>query len=241
MWMNKSVFFSRGTRIGVPHLKGVAQVVLLLTVLFYSCGNKDSIPETVTFTEHVAPILYGNCSICHRPGGSAHFSLVTYEDARKNAGATAFVVKERLMPPWPADPHYTSFIGQRVLSEREIKILEKWQEEGAPKGPVDKMPAFPKYPDGSDVGIPDIRIAVAPYFIKGNSSDQFLLVKVPFELRQDTFASLIEFIPGKHNVVHHVNGDMVSYEFDKKKDVFTGERALDMQNDTAKILEAFND
>ena len=214
--------------------------IISVPVLFYSaCGDKDSIPQTVTFTEHVASILYNNCTICHMAGGNAHFALVTYEDARKNAGASAYVAKERMMPPWPADPHYTEFVGQRILTDREIKILEKWAAEGAPEGPKDKLPAIPKYPMGSIIGTPDMRIPVQPYFLKGNSPDRFLLVKVPFELPNDTFASLIEFIPGHKNVVHHVNGDMVSYDFNKKKDVMAGERAVDMVEDTAGIVKAF--
>jgi Copper type II ascorbate-dependent monooxygenase, C-terminal domain len=215
-------------------------LIISVPVLFYSaCGDKDSIPQTVTFTEHVAPILYNNCTICHIAGGNAHFALVTYEDARKNAGASAYVAKERMMPPWPADPHYTEFVGQRILSDRDIKILEKWSAEGAPEGPKDKLPALPKYPVGSIIGTPDLRIPVQPYFLKGNSPDRFLLVKVPFELPNDTFASLIEFIPGRKNIVHHVNGDMVSYDFNKKNDVMAGERAVDMVEDTAGIVKAF--
>ena len=212
---------------------------VIAVLCFASCKNNEDIPATVTFTEHVANILYNNCTICHRPGGSAHFPLVTYEDARKNSGASAFVVKEKIMPPWPADPHYTQFIGQRVLSDRDIKILEKWATDGAPEGPKDKMPALPSYPVGSTVGTPDVRIPVQPYFIKGYHGDQFLLVKVPFEFPADTFASLIEFIPGNRNVVHHVNGDMVKYIFEKKKNVFEGARIVDMAEDTATLLQAF--
>ena len=211
-----------------------------ISLFLYSCSNKETIPDTVTFTEHVAPVLYANCTICHRPGGSAHFSLVTYEDARKNAGAIAFVVKEKLMPPWPADPHYTAFTGQRVLSDRDIQLLEKWATEGAPQG-TGKLPVLPAYPTGSEIGTPGMRIPVKPYFLKANSSDRFLLVKVPFELPADTFVSLIEFIPGSRNVVHHVNGDLVRYEFNKKKDVNEGERVVDMVTDTASLLQAFRE
>lgn len=143
------------------------------------------------------------------------------------------------MPPWPADPHYTSFIGERVLSDRDIKVLEKWAAEGAPEGPEDKLPAIPKYPEGSEVGTPDMRIPVKPYFLKANSADKFLLEKVPFELPADTYASLIEFVPGNKHVVHHVNGDMVIYDYDKKKNVFEGETVEDMALDTATIMHAF--
>lgn len=203
-----------------------------------SCKDEGKIPEQVTFTEHVAPILYSNCSVCHRPGGGAHFSFITYQDAKKYAGSMAFVTKERIMPPWPADPHYTEFKGQRVLTDRDIAILDKWAKEGAPEGPKDKMPTLPHYPT-SLAGTPDMTIAVAPFFIKANSTDKFLLVKVPYELPADTFASLIEFVPGHSNLVHHVNGDMVKYAFDKKKDVYKGERTVNMEEDTASIKKAY--
>ena len=212
---------------------------LLLILLQSACNNKDSIPDTVTFTQDVAPILYNNCSICHREGANGHFALVTYEDARRNAGAIAFVTKDKQMPPWPADPHYTEFIGQRLLTDHDIQVLEKWAAEGAPEGPKNKLPLLPTYPVGSQIGTPDMRIAVQPIFLKGNAYDKFLLVKVPFELPADTFAAVIEFMPGTHNVVHHVNGDMVKYEFDKKKNVFAGERVVNMSEDTATLLQAF--
>jgi hypothetical protein len=219
--------------------KAMALICMLLAASVPSCNTEDPLPATVTFTEHVAPILYNNCTGCHRPAGSAHFALVTYEDARKSAGACAFVTKERLMPPWPADPHYTEFVGQRLLSERDIKILEKWSAEGAPEGPKGKLPALPKYPSRSLAGTPDITIPVQPYFLKANSTDKFLLIKVPFELPADTFASLIEFVPGNKNIVHHVNGDLVKYEADKKKNVFAGERIVNMVEDTASIIQAY--
>ena len=212
----------------------------IITILMHAaCSDRDAVPDKVTFTEHVAPILYANCTICHRPGGNAHFSLVTYEDAKRNAGACAYVTREKMMPPWPADPKYTEFVGQRILSERDIRILNKWAKDGALQGPPDKIPQLPGYPAGSTIGTPDLRIPVQPYFLKGNSYDQFLLVKVPYELPSDTFAALIEFVPGNKNVVHHVNGDFVKYEFAKKKDVFAGDRVVNMAEDTATLLQAF--
>lgn len=207
-------------------------ISLTLTGVWIGSCNGDGVPNKVTFTEHVAPILYQNCTICHRPGGNAHFALVTYEQAKLYDASIAYVTKERMMPPWPADPHYTEFVGQRVMSERDIAVLAKWVEQGSAKGPVDKMPDLPKYPEGSLIGTPDMRIPVQPYMLPANSGDKFLIVKVPYELPRDTFASIIEFMPGRNNVVHHVNGDMVKYEYRKKQNVFDGLRIVDMVNDS---------
>lgn len=227
------------------HVK-LSRIAWAVTSLFWlaSCSNKPAeqnkkLPEKVTFTEHIAPLLYNNCTICHRPGGNGHFDLVTYTQAKEYGPSLAYVTKNRLMPPWPADPHYTEFVGQRVLSDYDIALIENWVKQGMAEGPQDKMPALPQYPaGGSMIGTPDLILPVKPYMLTANSSDHFLLVKVPFELPRDTFASVIEFVAGPQNVVHHVNGDMVKYDFDKKKDVFGGDQIVDMVEDST-ILQAY--
>ncbi|MFN4248626.1 MAG: hypothetical protein ACK4EY_12930 [Flavipsychrobacter sp.] len=206
--------------------------VLGVVLLTQACDNSNRMPDNVTYTEHIAPLMYKNCTGCHREGGGAHFNLVTYADAKKYGAASAFVMRERMMPPWPADPHYTEFVGQKVVSERDIRLVEKWVQDGMKEGPADKMPKLPDYPKGSLIGTPDMRIPVEPYFLPANSSDKFLLVKIPFELPADTYASVVEFMPGNGNVVHHVNGDMVKYDFDKKKTVYVGKNIADMIEDS---------
>lgn len=209
-------------------------ITILIVFIFItqSCNSDERIPRKVVFTEHVAPIIFENCTICHRDEGIGHFNLVTYDDAKRYASGIAFAAKERLMPPWPADPEYTEFVGQKILSERDIRVLEKWVEDGLEEGPVEKLPPLPEYPDGSLIGKPDVRLPVHPSYLEANSYDKFLIVKVPFELPQDTYARLVEFVPGRHNVVHHVNGDMVKYRNGEKQDVFEGERVTDMVLDS---------
>ncbi len=200
---------------------------------------RDAVPEHVTFTEHIAPIFNDHCNICHRKGGNSHIPITGYADAKSYASAIAFVVKRREMPPWPADPAYSHFLGEKVLTAKEIATITKWVDQGAQQGPPDKMPPMPKYPEGSDIGTPDLRIPVQPILLKANSTDRFLLVKVPYELPRDTFATVIEFRPGPGNIVHHVNGDFVKYRFADKKDVFAGARAVDMREDTLGLIKAF--
>ena len=47
---------------------------------------------TPTFTKDVAPILFKNCTSCHRPQGLGPMALLTYQDARKAADDIADVV-----------------------------------------------------------------------------------------------------------------------------------------------------
>ena len=56
----------------------------LLVVAGPAAAGQDR-SARVTFTQHIAPILLANCSSCHRPGGSAPFSLTTYADVTSHA------------------------------------------------------------------------------------------------------------------------------------------------------------
>ena len=50
---------------------------------------QDAAAAPVTFTRDVLPILQKNCQSCHRPGQIAPMSLLTYEQARPWARASA--------------------------------------------------------------------------------------------------------------------------------------------------------
>src|SRR6266404_3168719 len=39
---------------------------------------------TLTFNKDIAPIVFNQCSVCHRPGQSAPFSLLDYQDVAKH-------------------------------------------------------------------------------------------------------------------------------------------------------------
>ncbi|HXB70752.1 MAG TPA: hypothetical protein VNY05_21140, partial [Candidatus Acidoferrales bacterium] len=45
--------------------------------------------QTVNFSEHIAPIIYNNCSTCHRPGQVSPFSLLSYADVQQHGQTIA--------------------------------------------------------------------------------------------------------------------------------------------------------
>ena len=54
--------------------------------------RETAVPQAqsaVTFSQNVAPILFANCTTCHRPGEAAPFQLMSYRDARPLAKAIA--------------------------------------------------------------------------------------------------------------------------------------------------------
>src|SRR6516162_7955436 len=81
---------------------------------------------TVTFSRHIAPIIYQNCSACHRPGESAPFSLLTFEDVKRHAATIAKVTESRYMPPWLPEHGYGEFAEERRLTDVEIRLIQAW-------------------------------------------------------------------------------------------------------------------
>lgn len=90
-----------------------ATLALALSAVAAAAGN---IPANVTFTEHVAPILFQNCARCHRPGEVAPFPLLNFQDARKHARQMVDVTESRTMPPWHAGHGYVEFANSRRQS-----------------------------------------------------------------------------------------------------------------------------
>src|SRR5262245_42926071 len=71
--------------------------------------------ELVTFNKDVAPIVYSSCVSCHRPGGSAPFSLMTYAEVRQRSALIAAATESHYMPPWQPDGEFGELEGDRRL------------------------------------------------------------------------------------------------------------------------------
>lgn len=195
----------------------------LFTVIFFqNCEDRKVIKKDITFSEHIAPVIFKNCSPCHRPGQAGPFSLLTYQDVLKKANTIKLVTQARYMPPWPADADYTHFIGERRLTGDEIEMISTWVENDCPPGDPAKLPPQPQFPKSSMLGKPDLVVKMRqPFIIPGDNKDRFMFIKIPFEIPHDTFIRAIEYVPG-NRLIHHMNGHIIQYDDDKKKNPFEG-------------------
>ena len=157
-----------------------------------------------TFNHDIAPILYGNCATCHRPGEVAPFSLLTYQDAAKRAKQIAAVTGSRYMPPWKAEPGYGSFQNERRLTEAQIATLREWAANGAPEGDPAEKPAPPTFTEGWQAGKPDRVFTLADKFsLPADGPDHYQCFVVPMNLDHDVYVKSFEFRPGNRRIVHH--------------------------------------
>jgi hypothetical protein len=158
----------------------------------------------VTFSQHVAPIVFANCTPCHRPGEAAPFSLMSYRDARPLARAIAAATASRAMPPWKAGPSDYTFANARQLTGDQIATIQRWVADGAVEGDPARLPALPKFTEGWQLGPPDLTVTMDQAFeVPARGPDVYRNFVVPLNLDRDTWIRAIDFRPSARSVVHH--------------------------------------
>jgi hypothetical protein len=160
--------------------------------------------ELITFSKHVAPILWSNCASCHRPGAVAPFSLLTYKDAAKRADFIRDVVVNGEMPPWKPHPGAGVFRDARRLSPLEKEVLTIWAATGRAEGNPAELPPLPKFNDGWQLGKPDVVLSMAePFEVPASGRDVYRAFALPTNVGRDMVINALEFQPGNRRVVHH--------------------------------------
>lgn len=215
-----------------------------IVVLFSSCATKEEETHTVneekevTWSSTIAPIIYKNCTPCHRPQESGPFNLLSYSDAVVKSKLIKFVTQTNYMPPWPADNSYSHFVNERVLTQKEKEQLKNWVDHNCPRGDSLTEPKAPVFYGGSYFGKPDLVIkAQKPVNIKGNGTDAFFILKFPYQIEKDTLIDFVEFVPHQRKLVHHVNGHLISYDASREFNYMTGES---VHSDTkAQLMEVY--
>jgi mono/diheme cytochrome c family protein len=144
---------------------------------------------TPTFTADVAPILFESCASCHQPSGIGPMSLLSYDEVRPWARRIRERVESREMPPWHLDRTVgiQEYKNDVSLTDRDVDILVRWVEAGAPEGDPAALPTLPSLPDGVEfeltdsLGPPDFVVRSTPYTVQPNAQDQWWTPTVRFE------------------------------------------------------------
>ncbi len=173
--------------------------ILIGCALAGACGE----PTPVTFNRDVAPIVFENCASCHRPGGDAPFSLLTYADAARHAAEIAEQTRSRHMPPWLPEPGDVPIAGVRRLSSEQIETIQEWVREGAPEGSANDRPAPPSYSSDWQLGTPDAVLEMArPYVLNPGDTDVYRNIVLPNAVPDDVFVRAVE-LRTNGSPIHH--------------------------------------
>ncbi len=160
----------------------------------------------VTYSRDIAPILAANCVECHRPNGVAPFPLQNYQQASRRADMMAHVTGTGFMPPWRSDPEFGRFRDERILSQRQLALLDAWAKAGTPEGDAAQLPPEVKLPpaDAWRLGEPDkVLTVVEPFEVPATGADIYRYFVIPSGMVKDDVLVALDFRPGDPSVVHH--------------------------------------
>jgi mono/diheme cytochrome c family protein len=205
-------------------------MVLVTAAILSAAGAQGQAPAAVpTFTKDVAPVLYKNCTGCHRPGEIGPMSLLTYEDVRPRAKDIRNNVGDGVMPPWHADKAYGKFANDRSLSEADKAVLLRWANNGAPKGDPKDLPPLPTYVEGWSLGRPDAVLEMpVDYKVPADGFVEYEYFEIPTNFAEDKWVQSIEVRPGARAVVHHVIAFARPPQPERRPGGFTFARGMDI-------------
>jgi mono/diheme cytochrome c family protein len=196
----------------------IAHSLLLVSVAYLAGCGKPAEPSSasfkkpnrpVTFNEDIAPVVFKNCSECHRPGGAGPFNLLTYNDVQKRARQIVEVTRERIMPPWLPDPAVVHFIGERQLTAQELGLIREWAASGAVEG-AGPPPVPPTWNERWQLGEPDLVVKVPTGFsLPADGPDVYRNFVIPMGMGGRRFVRGLEF-RANSRAVHHA-----FFRFDK--------------------------
>ena len=117
----------------------------------------------VNFSEDISPIIYENCTECHRGGEiGAFLPLTNYDEIFDNQDLIEYVITTEdnfrhgnaIMPPWPPNREYSTLVGERALTEDEIQLFSDWIADGAEQGDPELEHPIPETTRNSSLGMP---------------------------------------------------------------------------------------
>ncbi len=188
---------------GVRRLASATLFLTAIGVAVWSASRTAAQQPAVTFTKDVAPIVFTSCATCHRPDGSAPFSLLTYADVKSRADAIVAATAARSMPPWKPEPGHGEFSGNRRLTEAQIATLRAWRDGGAVEGDPALLPPLPQWTGRWQLGQPDLILQTPIYSLRASGDDMYRNFVLPIPGSLARYIRAWEFLPGNTRVVHH--------------------------------------
>ena len=216
-----------------PYLLGMVQ-----RKIFTALGMIGTLAAHAQYTFHadVAPIIYNECTQCHRTGEIGPMPFTTYAEVAAYGEFIVYVTASGYMPPWTPDHTFSSLRGERFLTDDEKEVLASWVAAGMPEGDPADNPGLPEFPEGSQVGTPDLVLSMPePFVHQGDMEDQYQVFVIPTGVTETKEIRAVEVRPGNNSVDHHA---LIAYT--NNPTAVSQAQALDA-NDPAPGYESFGD
>lgn len=160
--------------------------------------------QEVTYARDIAPVIYQHCTSCHRSGEIAPFPLTNYNEVSNYGPFIRHVTSIRYMPPWKPERGIRHYQKENYLTDEQIALIGNWVDQGMKYGDPADEPELPEFPEGSQVGTPDLVVSFAQSYVhKGTGIDEYRYFVIPTHLTEDKYLTALEIRPGNKKIVHH--------------------------------------
>ncbi len=174
------------------------------------CNDVDTGPavgpddtQLLGYSEDIGPMIDAHCGICHNDGGTAPFSLNTYEQVASFAEVMLQAMDSRSMPPWGAEPGHRALRYDPSLSDAQIEMFAEWIDQGKPEGDRNN-PGDPIDLDLGGLDRTDVEIAMKHEYTPTTAPDEYRCFVIDWPREETAYITGYEGKPGNRSVVHHL-------------------------------------
>jgi hypothetical protein len=159
----------------------------------------------ISYSETIAPLLTEHCAACHRPSGIAPWAMTSHRMILGFAPMIREVLATRRMPPWHADPHVGTWVGDRSLTAEETATIVHWIEAGAARGEgPDPLEAVTAAASDWPFGEPDLIVTLPAFDVPATGVVDYQYPFAASTLDKSVWVRAAAVAPGDRAVVHHV-------------------------------------
>jgi mono/diheme cytochrome c family protein len=209
----------------INNVSAFAKCLSVAALLLPAAASAQS-ADGVTFHKDIQPILQRSCQNCHRVGGVAPMSLVTYEETVPFAGLIEYKTGLRdragAMPPYylEHDIGIQDYKDDPSLTDAELAAISTWARNGTPEGNPADAPTPRQFADGATwtAGEPDLIVRSEDITVGAKDPDWWgNIPRIAIPIKEDRYVSSVEIIEvndvdtsgaagtvGGRNIFHHM-------------------------------------
>ncbi len=166
-----------------------------------------------TYYRDVRPVLVQNCLRCHNDAGVS-WSMNDPEETYARRRRIARAIGERHMPPWLAEDGHQQYVGNPMLADYVVNMVQRWRDSDFPKGDAVPDPVVTASAGHGDNGHgpshgsfnADLSLDVLPngsYLPNQTRSDDYRCFVVDWTPKSEAFITGFRAVPGNKKVAHH--------------------------------------
>lgn len=173
-----------------------------------------AVENSITYSEHVVPLLQKHCIECHRAGEIGPFQMTDYVEVAGWADTMLETIDNGRMPPWHAEPGIGDFHNARSMPETDRQLFRDWIAGGLKPGDANTTakPAEIANTDSTDElegwplpEPPDMIVEMRnrPFVVPADGVVEYQYFVADPGLTEDRWIKAARVIPGARSVLHH--------------------------------------